>query len=137
LPALFRRGIPVAAVDLTVAKLTRRGIAGVTTLFKAADRETKDPRGFEAFYPGPGHTSDNIVIAFPEAEILFGGCLIKSTAATDLGFTGDASVAAWPAAIRLLADRYHPKLIVPGHGPSSEGDSALRHTLDLLAHAPK
>jgi metallo-beta-lactamase class B len=137
LPALLRRGIPVAAVDLTVAKLTRRGITGVTTLFKAADREMKDPRGFEAFYPGPGHTSDNIVIAFPNAGILFGGCLIKSTAATDLGFTGDASIATWPAAIRLVADRYHPRTIVPGHGPVGEGDSAYRHTLDLLAHAPK
>ena len=82
LGALQRRKIPVAALDLTVAKLALRGVQGVTTLFTAGAGTFKDPRGFEAFYPGPGHTSDNIVLSFP--TVLYGGCLIKSMVAKDL-----------------------------------------------------
>ena len=131
LAALERRHIPVAALDLTVAKLTRRGVRGVTPLFLARDGAFKDPRGFEAFYPGPGHASDNIVLRFP--GLVYGGCLVKSTAADDLGFTGDADLAAWPAAIRKVSARYSDTTFVPGHGPVDRSGKALQHTLDLLA----
>ena len=129
--ALERRHIPVAALDLTVAKLIRRGVRGVTTLFLARDGVIKDPRGFEAFYPGPGHASDNIVLRF--SGLVYGGCLVKSMVATDLGFTGDANLAAWPAAIRGVRARYSDAAIVPGHGPVDLSGQAYQHTLDLLA----
>lgn len=131
LAALQRRHIPVAALDLTVAKLTRRGVDGVTTLFLARDGVSKDPRGFEAFYPGPGHASDNIVLRFP--GLVYGGCLVKSMGASDLGFTRDADLAAWPAAIRNVRARYTDPAIVPGHGPLDLSGQAYQHTLDLLA----
>jgi metallo-beta-lactamase class B len=133
LAALERRQIPVAALDLTVAKLAARGVRGVATLFLARDRFVADPRGFEAFYPGRGHAPDNIVLAFP--GIIYGGCLVKSMAATDLGFTGDADRAAWPDAIRNVLDRYGRQWVVPGHGPLDPSGQALQHTLDLLANA--
>jgi len=133
LAALERRHIPVAAVDLTVAKMTKRGVAGVTTLFLARAGAFKDPRGFEAFFPGPGHAPDNIVLHFP--GLLYGGCLVKSTAADDLGYTGDADFAAWPVAIRSVNSRYKDATIVPGHGPVDRSGEALQHTLDLLAAA--
>jgi metallo-beta-lactamase class B len=135
LGALQRRHIPVAALDLTVAKLARRGVHGVTTLFKASAREFRDPRGFEAFYPGPGHASDNIVLKFPRA--LYGGCLIKSMEAKDLGFTGDADLAAWPEAVRRVSERYQGMVVVPGHGPVDMTSGAFQHTLDLLAAAAR
>ena len=103
LGALDRWHIPTAALDLTVAKLARRGLRNVTMLFSARDGVFRDERGFEAFYPGPGHAPDNIVIRFP--TVLFGGCLIKSTEAKDLGFTGDADLGAWPASVRNLSTR--------------------------------
>jgi glyoxylase-like metal-dependent hydrolase (beta-lactamase superfamily II) len=80
----------------------------------------------------PGHAPDNIVVWFPDQRILFGGCLIKSASADGLGFTGDADLATWPEAVRRVAARYHPTLVVPGHGPLALGDAPLRHTLDLL-----
>ena len=133
--ALLRRRIPVAALDLTAAKLRRRGVQGVATLFTAQAGAWSDPRGFEAFYPGPGHTSDNIVVRFP--KIVFGGCLIKSVEATDLGFTADADLARWPESVRRVAARY-PKLpVVPGHGEVDPTAGAFQHTLDLLAAARK
>jgi metallo-beta-lactamase class B len=137
LGALQRRHIPVEALDLTVAKLENRGVHGVTTLFSAKAGELRDPRGFEAFYPGPGHATDNIVLSFPKA--LFAGCLVKSMEATDLGFTGDADLAHWPDAVRRVANRYE-KLrapIVPGHGSVDMTSGAFQHTLDLLAAARK
>ncbi len=137
LGALQRRHVPVAALDLTVAKLAKRGVRGVTTLFTARGGEFKDPRGFEAFYPGPGHASDNIVLSFPKA--LFGGCLLKSMEAKDLGFTGDADLAHWPEAVRRVAGRYEKEHapIVPGHGGVDMTSGAFQHTLDLLAAARK
>ena len=73
--ALQRRHIPIAALDLTVAKLEKRGVRGVTTLFAAGDGVRKDERGFEAYFPGAGHAPDNIVLRFP--SVVFGGCLVK------------------------------------------------------------
>jgi metallo-beta-lactamase class B len=32
----------------------------------------------QAYYPGAGHTRDNIVVWVPQDKVLFGGCLIKS-----------------------------------------------------------
>ena len=132
--ALQRRHIPIAALDLTVAKLEKRGVHGVTTLLAAADGARKDQRGFEAFFPGPGHAPDNIVLRFP--SVVFGGCLVKSLEARDSGFTGDADLKGWPDAIRKVQARYGAQRLVPGHGPVDPTGKALQHTLELLA-APK
>jgi metallo-beta-lactamase class B len=133
LGALRKRKIPVAAVDLTVKKLAQRHVKGIETLFAAKAGAFEDPRGFQAFYPGPGHTTDNIVLKFP--SLLYGGCLVKAADAPDLGFTGDADLAAWPEALRRVAARYGKTPVVPGHGvPDQVGDS-IPHTLDLLARA--
>jgi serine/threonine protein kinase/glyoxylase-like metal-dependent hydrolase (beta-lactamase superfamily II) len=137
LSALFHRGIPVAALDLTVSKLALRGIHGVTTLFEARAGEMKDARGFEAFYPGPGHTSDNIAIAFPDADVLFAGCLLRSAVSVEIGGTGDTDLRTWPVAVQRLASKYKLKWTVPGHGLVTSGDSAFRNTLELLKTASK
>ena len=134
LDALIRRRIPVSAVDLTVEKLQQRHIRGVSTLFSARTGEVhvKDERGFEAFYPGPGHAADNIVVRFD--SLLFGGCLIKSADAQDLGFIGDADLKAWPGAVRRVQERYGETIVVPGHGAvdASATGAAYENTLRLL-----
>jgi metallo-beta-lactamase class B len=83
----------------------------------AAFRFTKDTTftlgeiSFETFYPGHGHTSDNIVVWFPRAKILYGGCFIKSLDANDLGNLEDADVASWELAVkRPLKNSGHPDL---------------------------
>ena len=133
LDALLRRNVPVSALDLTVAKLEQRNVRGVKPLFSAKTGTLDDDRGFEAFYPGPGHTTDNIVVKFD--SLLFGGCLIKSAEADDLGFTGDADLKAWPAAVRRVQERYGKTTVVPGHGPVDQIGAALDHTLRLLEKA--
>lgn len=85
----------------------------------------------ETYYPGEGHTKDNIVIWFEDSKILYGGCLVKSIENTSLGNIADANVPAWPATIDRLLKRYPTaKLIIPGHFTWSK--DALLHTRKLL-----
>ncbi|PSK94361.1 metallo-beta-lactamase class B [Taibaiella chishuiensis] len=87
---------------------------------------------FETYYAGPGHTKDNIVIWFPKAKVLYGGCLIKSADATDLGNVQDANLKQWPETLKKLQQRFpEPAYIIPGHGDWSSR-RALIHTLELL-----
>jgi metallo-beta-lactamase class B len=133
LSALQRRHIRIAALDLTVAKLAKRHVRGIRTLFTAKAASYTDPRGFEAYYPGPGHTTDNIVIRLP--SVLFGGSLIASTEAEDLESAGDANLAAWPKAVRRVAARYPNLPVLPGQGLIDPSGASYQHTLDLLAAA--
>jgi metallo-beta-lactamase class B len=77
----------------------------------------------EIFYPGPGHSPDNIVSYFPQYRVLFGGCLVKEAGAGK-GYLGDADTLQWPKTI-LEVERKFPatRWIVPGHG--AMGDTSL------------
>ena len=89
----------------------------------------------EAFYPGPGHTEDNIVVWIPGSEILYGGCFVRSLESRGLGYTGEANIEAWPASVEKVLQKYpEAKVVVPGHGKA--GDlRLLRHTKELSESA--
>jgi metallo-beta-lactamase class B len=133
LAALARHHVPVVALDLTADRLRQTATAEVPArVFTAAESVRTDPLGFEAFYPGPGHAPDNIVVWFPDERILFGGCLVKAEAAPDLGNVADADLSHWPAAVDAVRARYpEAAIVVPGHGPVGSLQ-ALVHTVDLL-----
>lgn len=87
---------------------------------------------FETYYPGAGHTLDNIVIWFPNQKILYGGCFVKSTQSKGLGNIADADVKSWPASIRNVLKKFgQPAFVIPGHQSWSDNKS-LEHTLRLL-----
>lgn len=115
------------------------------SLLKASDKETAT-QSFEpnfwllkdkiqAYFPGEGHTKDNLVIWLPESKILVGGCLIKSADAKDLGYIGEASIRAWPLSIEKLVSTFgDAKMVIPGHG--LPGDiKLLTHTKNLAEAA--
>ena len=82
----------------------------------------------EVFYPGAGHTRDNVVVWMPNKKILFGGCFVKPKS---LGYLGDAVVGSWPTSAEKLVSRYGAaRLVVPGHGKAG-GLSLLTKTLNL------
>lgn len=84
------------------------------------------------YYPGAGHTQDNIVGYVPAEGLLFGGCLVKSHGASK-GNLEDADVAAWPLSIDQLAERFPDiKQVVPGHGQPGDA-SLLEYTRELFA----
>lgn len=86
---------------------------------------------FETFYPGAGHSSDNIVVYFPKDRLLVGGCFVKSVEATDLGNLSDANIGMWRVSAKTLIKKYPKvKTVIPGHQKIA-GKSALKHTLKL------
>jgi glyoxylase-like metal-dependent hydrolase (beta-lactamase superfamily II) len=94
---------------------------------------TFDDESVEAFFPGPSHAADNIVVYFKNRQILFGGCMVKAWDADNLGFTGDANLDAWPEAVKRVSAKYSDaEIVVPGHGAVGDG-RLFEHTLSLLA----
>lgn len=98
---------------------------------------TLDGEQFDVFYPGPGHTTDNIVVYCRSSRILFGGCFVKSADSTNLGNVADADIERWSASIDAVRKRFPEiRLVVPGHGAPG-GPELLTHTQELLRGAKK
>lgn len=92
---------------------------------------------FETYYPGEGHTKDNIVIWFDRYKILYGGCLVKSMENNNLGNIADANLQEWKATIKNVIKKYpKPKFVIPGHFGWTNNKS-LQHTLKLLRQHKK
>ena len=86
---------------------------------------------FETFYPGQGHTEDNIVIWFEKEKILFGGCLIKGADAEDLGYLGDGNKAAYAQTLKRIQKRLrHPNHIIVAHSDWKDTNS-LQHSIEM------
>ncbi len=87
---------------------------------------------FQTYYGGQGHSPDNIVIWFDKEKILYGGCLVKSTEAEDLGNLSDANVKEWATTIENIQHKFiNPSYIIPGHLDWHKKES-LAHTLLLI-----
>lgn len=84
------------------------------------------------YYPGGGHTTDNIIVWIPSENTLFGGCLVKDIKSENLGNLADANIPAWPQSIKWIRDKFtNIKTVIPGHG--NIGDcKLLEHTSKLL-----
>lgn len=130
---LNSKSIPTYASKQTNKLLENKGEAQATHSF------TKNPfwlvnKKIEVFYPGAGHTSDNVVVWMPEQKILFGGCFVKPEG---LGNLSHAVIEEWPASAEKLIARYGTaKLVVPGHGKVGDAsflDKTKQRALEALA----
>jgi metallo-beta-lactamase class B len=90
----------------------------------------------EFFHPGCAHTRDNIVGFVEEAQVLFGGCQLRSMGDTSVGALGDACLAEWPASLDRVVRRYahRTRIAVPGHFEHG-GPELLTHTRTLVEAA--
>jgi metallo-beta-lactamase class B len=71
---------------------------------------------FEVYYPGEGHTADNIVVWFDNEKVLYGGCLIKGADAKNLGYLGDANVTEYETTLRRVQIKCpDPNYIIVSH----------------------
>ncbi|MCU7491266.1 MAG: MBL fold metallo-hydrolase [Bacteroidota bacterium] len=87
----------------------------------------------EVWYPGAGHTKDNVVVYYPKKKILFGGCILKAMESSSKGNLGDADIHVWKGSVEKLLARYpEAKLVVPGHGATG-GIEIIRHTIDIVS----
>ena len=92
---------------------------------------------FETYFPGPGHTADNIVLWFAKEKILYGGCLIKSIEDDDLGYLGDASIKDYATTIKNVQKKCKkPTFVIIGHG-DWRSTKSLQHTLTMAQELKK
>lgn len=131
LDRLRHRGIRTYATRQTDSMCVLRGEERAEFLL---DKDTVFNFGgvqLKTFYPGPGHTSDNIVVWFPREKVLYGGCFIKSIETNNLGNLEDADPARWPASVARVQRAFpQPRYLIAGHG-SFRSLKALQHTAAL------
>lgn len=139
IPYLNNLSIATYASELTnqlLAKNNKQAAKNhLLTDMRKTQKQTYINGMIEVFYPGAGHSIDNIVVWLPEHKLLFGGCFVKSLHSKTLGYTGDADIAQWPIAMQTLIQQYpNVKKVIPGHGKS--GDAGLLiHTQNLAITA--
>lgn len=132
-PVLSEAGIPFFSSKLT------RTMARTTGLPRPDSIDGLDVpgsavqlHGVEVFYPGPGHSADNLVVWLGAEKVLFGSCAVRSPTFSGKGNTADASLDEWPESIRSVKVRYpEARVVVPGHGPPGSIE-LLDHTIALF-----
>ncbi len=92
---------------------------------------------FETYYPGEGHTADNMVVWFNKEKILYGGCLIKGADAKNLGYLGDANVTEYATTLKNVQQKFPtPKHIIISHSDWNNINS-LKHSIKLAKKLKK
>lgn len=138
--ALQDNGIGGRAHPFTNEDAPARGLRKTMfSILEGKSREmllgAEDEEGVTVFYPGPGHTRDNIVVYYAPAKVLFGGCLIRPGDSDNLGNTADGDVGHWAEAVRNVAEAFpDAQIVIPSHGPMG-GRALLDHTIALAEKA--
>ncbi len=129
---LRRAGVRVISTPLTAQKSVKLGYESPEGILPADTTFTVGQLPIRCYFPGEGHTSDNIVVWLPDQQILHGGCFVKSVAAFGMGNIADANLAEWANSVRKVMNQFGTaKLVIPGHDEWSD-PKALEHTLRLL-----
>jgi len=155
---LLQQGIPVYGSDLTLKLLNEKGLPSYTfngldkpefkRFYNAYKNLTLFPpdhifdlnegmqfliadETVEIYYPGAGHTEDNVVVYFRNKKLLFGGCLIRSSKSNSLGNVREANIYAWSNSAKNVLDKFgEATIVVPGHGAPG-GIELIHHTIRL------
>ncbi|GEN72699.1 MULTISPECIES: IND family subclass B1 metallo-beta-lactamase [Chryseobacterium] len=126
------KGIKTYATAKTNELLKKEGKATSNNLIKVGKKYKIGGEEFIVDFLGEGHTADNVVVWFPKYNVLDGGCLVKSSSAVDLGYTGEANVEQWPLTMKNLQTKYPSGAkVIPGHD-EWKGNDHVKHTLELL-----
>jgi metallo-beta-lactamase class B len=92
---------------------------------------------FETYFPGEGHTVDNIVIWFKNEKILYGGCLIKGADAKNLGYLDDGNTMEYETTLKKVKKKFpHPQFIIVAHSDWKDTHS-LQHSIMLAKQLKK
>lgn len=130
--ALVQAKVTVLSTEATARLAGKQGYSLPDSSLQGTDRLCFGDTVVETFFPGRGHTADNIVVWLPEQRILFAGCLVKAAATESIASADDACMAEWPQSLTALKERYQDAVVVvPGHGEWG-GTELIDHTLELL-----
>lgn len=114
---LHEQQIPSLGNEMTRMKCHELGIIGPQHDFRKADTLVFHQDSIICYYPGPGHTFDNIVVYYPSQKIMFGGCIVKSARSSSLGNITDANTEEWDKSLENIKAAFpEAQVIVPGHG---------------------
>ena len=131
---LNKIGVKSVASRLTNQLLKKENKALAKVAFKGDDYWLLKDK-IQAYYPGAGHSMDNLVVWLAEQKILVGGCLIRSAASRGMGYTADGSINDWGQSVSNIQKKFEDiKLVVPGHGAIGD-QSLLSHTIQLANKA--
>ncbi len=137
---MHKNNIPTLCYHLTATEAPKHKHMAPEHLFYGTDTTLKcGDMDIIAYYPGAGHTVDNIVLYIPSKKFLYGGCFIKSGYSQSIGNIADADVVEWPVSVRKMQQRFAATgidMVIPGHG-SWESDKAIENTLRLLTEKKK
>jgi glyoxylase-like metal-dependent hydrolase (beta-lactamase superfamily II) len=76
---------------------------------------------------GPAHTAEDLAVWIPQRGVLVAGDIVFRNR---IPFVGQADSGHWIEALDALL-AFHARIIVPGHGPASSGESHAREDLQL------
>ena len=126
-----KQGIKTYTTRQTDELSKKRGMKRAEFLIDKDTIFTSGEYSFQTFFPGQGHSPDNIVIWFEKEKILYAGCLIKSIKDSTLGNLSDANIENYPTAITNVQEKCKsPQYIITGHNDWISTKS-LRHTLKM------
>jgi metallo-beta-lactamase class B len=131
--ALRNAGIPIICYEKTARLAVIDGYPLPDLVFKSNDTVIHcGNKQLELFFPGWGHTEDNIVVWLPEQKILYGGCFIKAIDSESLGNTKDANKDEWLIAAIKVSEKFkQAEIVIPGHG-NIGNRSLIKKTIQLL-----
>jgi metallo-beta-lactamase class B len=126
-----QQGIKTYTTKLTDEYSAKRGMKRAEFLINKDTVFAIGQHSLRAFYPGPGHSPDNIVIWLENEKILYGGCLVKSARDKNLGNLSDANAAEYANTLKGVKETFrNPMFVVPGHNDWKDPGS-LEHTLKM------
>lgn len=125
-------GVKSYANQMTIDIAKAKNLPLPTNGFKDSLTLYLGKREIFCYYPGAGHSMDNIVVWIPSEKALFAGCMVKELNAKGLGNTVDGDLSAYPQTIEKVLQKFaDAKIVVPGHGAHG-GIELVRHTKELL-----
>lgn len=128
---LHEQGVVSRGSMLTNELAVAQGKPGLQEVFRIETSLNFNGTEVTGWYPGPGHTRDNIVIFIKDSNILYGGCLVKSLESKGLGNTADADMERWASTLKGVLSRFpDTQIVIPGHG-NPGGLELLRHSIAL------
>ena len=123
--------VPSFASQKTIETARSKNLPVPDHGFKDSLELTLGDKKILCWFPGAAHSMDNIVVWIPSEEILFAGCMCKSTSLDNLGNTADGSLTDYASTIENVMRKFNrAKIVIPGHGAAG-GIELLSHTLSL------
>lgn len=126
-----KKNIDCIASKKTALLMQKEGYDHPDLIFdKSFEIKLKNTSIINSFF-GEAHTKDNIISYFPDEQLIFGGCMIKSLNASK-GNLADANTEEWSNTVSKVKEAYpKAKIIIPGHGQYGDRQ-LLDYTISLF-----